>query len=196
METADLAYSMLLNWNATFHTVSGNQASWEPLKPETVRQYTETGMQAYQEHYPHLWQGGDPSPYLERHFNPEKVLEDLHDPALRHALLYYGSQTAGILKLDFGKDSGDFYPGEALFIEKIYLKKAFTGLGLGSALLENLCDYARRSGCRGLWLETMYKGPARAFYRQQGFHFLAHAAVPYPEILPAERAMWVMGREV
>lgn len=148
------------------------------------------------EHYPQIWQGGDPRPYLEGQFSPEKVLRDLKNPSLRHALVYCDGQVAGILKLDHGKDRGEFYPGQALFIEKIYLKKAFTGRGLGSALLNNLCQYARLSGFRALWLEAMYKGPARAFYLQQGFRFLAPAEVPYPEILPEERAMWVMGREV
>lgn len=196
MENAPLAFSEPLYTNPTFRTATGAEARLEPLLPESVTLYTETGIQAYRAHYPQIWQDGDPRPYLEWHFNPQKVLRDLENPALRHALVYCDGQAAGILKLDLGKESGDFYPGKALFIEKIYFKKAYTGRGLGSALLHCLDQTARSSGYKGLWLEAMYKGPARAFYLQQGFRFLAHAEVPYREILPEERAMWVMGREV
>lgn len=195
METGPLAETPILDWNASFRTPSGTAAHWAPLGPGNIREYAVAGMQAYREHYFHLWQGGDPGPYLQQHFNLERVLRDLENPSLLHALLRCGRETAGILKLDLGRDSGDFFPGEALFIEKIYLKKAFTGLGLGGALIRNICDFTRQAGRRGLWLETMYKGPARDFYLRQGFRFLAHAQVPYPEVLPEERAMWVMGRE-
>jgi GNAT superfamily N-acetyltransferase len=195
METGFLNHPQPPEWRATFRTATGLEARLEAVHASTIALYAETGIQAYREHYPHLWQGHDPAPYLEHHFNPIQVLRDLGNASLRHALLRCGGETAGILKLDFGRDSGEFYPREALFIEKIYLKKAFTGQGLGGALLGNLCDFARHSGLRALWLETMYKGPARTFYLQQGFRFLDDAEVPYPEIVPEERAMWVMGRE-
>lgn len=196
METAPLAFRETLDRNLTFRTTMGAEARLEPLQPETVPLYTETGILAYRSQYAQIWQNGDPRHYLQWHFNPQKVLRDLENPALRHVLLYSDGMVAGIVKLDLGKDSGDFYPGQALFIEKIYLKKAFTGQGLGSALLGNLCQYARLSGLHALWLEAMYKGPARAFYLQHGFRFLATTEVPYPEILPGQRVMWVMGREV
>lgn len=195
METGFVTPPRPPEWTPCFRTAAGIEVRWEALDASAVALYTETGIQAYREHYPHIWQGHNPGPYLERHFNPIQVLRDLENASLRHALLRCGGETAGILKLDFGRDSGEFYPGQALFIEKIYLKRAFTGQGLGGALLGNLCDFARHSGRRALWLETMYKGPARAFYLQQGFRFLADAQVPYPEIVPEERAMWVMGRE-
>ena len=88
---------------------------------------------------------------------------------------------------------GDFHPGNALFLEKIYLRKAFTGLGLGSALMHQFCSWGRELGMKGLWLETMYRGPARSFYLKHGFRFLGTTEVPYPEVLKAEKAMWAVG---
>lgn len=184
-----------MDWCPLLDIRTGEPARCLPVVPANALAYCETGVQAYREHYLHLWQEGDPSPYLERHFSLEQVLADLEKPALRHGLLQYGQQWAGIFKLDLGRDSGGFYPGQALFVEKIYLKKAYTGLGLGGALIQGLRAYARSIGRRALWLETMQKGPAQSFYLQQGFRYISDAEVPYPQVLPREKAMWVMGLE-
>lgn len=184
-----------MEWNPVLTTRTGESASIIPVDPAWVGAYCHTGIQAYRDHYLQLWQNRDPSPYLEQHFNPEKVVADLDNPSLQHGLLLCRHEMAGIFKLDLGRESGHFYPGEALFIEKIYFKKAFTGMGLGEALIQSLCGYARSIGRRAIWLETMYRGPARPFYLKQGFRYLSDAEVPYSKILPEERAMWVMGRE-
>jgi ribosomal protein S18 acetylase RimI-like enzyme len=47
-----------------------------------------------------------------------------------------------------------------------------------------------------VWLETMQKGPARHFYDKLGFRVLGETAVPYPEVLPSEKAMWIMGKNL
>lgn len=184
-----------MDWCPLLSTRTGEPALCLPVVPANAGAYCETGVQAYREHYLHLWQEGDPRPYLERHFSLEQVLNDLENPALRHGLLQYRREWVGIFKLDLSRDSGDFYPGRGLFLEKIYLKKACTGLGLGGALLQGLRAYARSIGRQAIWLETMRKGPARAFYLQQGFRFLSDTEVPFPQVLPQERAMWVMGLE-
>ena len=181
------------DWLHALPPASGSGAHWKPLSPENLVGYLEAGRQAYREHYTHLWQHHDPTPYLSAHFTREKMLCDLENTALRHGVLVFEGEAAGIFKLDLGKDSGEFHPGQALFIEKIYLKKNCTGKGFGSALLGHLGQYARSLGRRGLWLEAMARGQARDFYLEQGFRFLGHAEVPYPEVLPEERAMWVLG---
>ena len=57
-------------------------------------------------------------------------------------------------------------------------------------------DWAQELNLKGIWLETMLKGPARNFYIQNGFQYLGPTAVPYPQVLEGERAMWIMGREL
>lgn len=174
-------------------TRNGVLAKTVPVTPESIEDYCRTGIEAYLEHYTQLWPGGDPSPYFNQYYREEQVARDLENPAFVHGLVQVEGQHAGIFKLDLKRSSGDFHPGNALFLEKIYLRKAFTGLGLGSALMHQFCSWGRELGMKGLWLETMYRGPARSFYLKHGFRFLGTTEVPYPEVLKAEKAMWAVG---
>ena len=158
--------------------------------------WAKTGREAYTDHYTHLWPGGDPKPYTSRNFTVEKVAADIRSEGLVHWLLRYKSQPAGICKLDLLRQHPEYFPGNALFLEKLYLKKEFTGMGLGTRILALLCAYARQHRIRALWLEAMQKGPALHFYMSNGFGILGETFIPYPEVLPDAGAMWVLGREV
>lgn len=180
-------------WQAQVSALNGVVAKTIPVTPDTIEEYCQTGIAAYLEHYTHLWPAGDPSPYFNQYYRKEQVARELQNPAFVHGLVQAEGQTAGIFKLDLNRVSGDFHPGKALFVEKIYLKNAYTGMGLGSALLHQFCNWARELGMKGLWLETMYRGPARSFYLKHGFRFLGTTEVPYRQVLEAEKAMWAVG---
>ncbi len=161
-----------------------------------IHDYLETGRQGYSDHYCHLWPGGDSNPYLSRNFTKEILLEELGGSGLLHWVVYVHDQPAGICKIDLDRKSGTFHPGQALFLEKIYFRKAFTGKGLGSRVLKEIIALAQREGRTGIWLEAMQKGPALAFYENHGFKILGKTAVPYPEVLEQEKHMWVLGKDL
>ena len=161
-----------------------------------IHDYLETGRQGYRDHYCHLWPGGNPNPYLTRNFTREILLQELGGPGLIHWIVYVDDRPAGICKLDLERKSGTFHPGRALFLEKIYFRKEFTGKGLGSRVLQEIFALARREARTGVWLEAMQKGPALAFYEKHGFKILGPTAVPYPEVLEAEKHMWVLGKDL
>ena len=185
-----------IDWQATVRTRNGALAETIRVTTETIEAYCQTGISAYLEHYTQLWPGGDPSPYFNQYYQHDQVARDLENPAFLHGLVLVEGHTAGIFKLDLNRGRSNFYPDNALFIEKIYLKNAYTGLGLGSALLQQFCRWGRDLGRKGVWLETMYKGPARSFYLKHGFRFLGTTQVPYPEVLEAEKAMWAVGYDL
>lgn len=178
----------------------GSGACREPkiriLKPEEIPLYLETGRIAYRDHYCHLWPGGDPWPYLSRNFTQEILKAEINNPNLRLWLIRCGATAAGICKLDLQKEGPGICPGTAVFIEKIYFKKSFTGKGLGSKTLAEISELAESLGRKFLWLEAMQKGPALSFYLQHGFRILGETEVPHPEVLPAEKKMWVLGRQL
>ena len=118
------------------------------------------------------------------------------DPQVWLWLVRCGGAPAGICKLVLGKDYGSMPPGSCLFIEKIYFKNSFTGQGLGSIMIREICRLGLETGKKFLWLEAMQKGPALSFYLNHGFKILEETRVPHPEVLEEEKGMWVMGREL
>lgn len=168
----------------------------EPLETDNLREFLLAGTQAYTDHYCHLWPRGNPSPYIDRNLRAPVVRKEMENPAYSHWLVRTPGGVAGICVVNSGADYPGFHPGNSLFIEKIYLKKNATGKGTGSRVIAQLLDYCRVSGRSGIWLKAMEKGPARGFYEKAGFRKIGDATIPYPEVLPSEAAMWVMGRDV
>lgn len=63
-------------------------------------------------------------------------------------------------------------------LQRLYVQERFTGLGLGTALIQQAEELARREGARALWL-TGWIGNTRAleFYRRRGYTELG--STPY-----------------
>ena len=159
-----------------------------------IAEYLETGRQAYTDHYCHLWPGSNPDPYLSRNFTRHILDETLGRPQLVHWLMYAGGKAAGVCKIDLERNHPHFLPANSLFLEKIYFRSRYTGKGLGSQVLQRITSLAGQVGRKGIWLEAMQKGPALAFYQKEGFRILGETAIPYPEVLPDEKPMWVLGK--
>ncbi|MDG1572322.1 GNAT family N-acetyltransferase [Robiginitalea sp. M366] len=181
--------------NTLIRVAGASDLYMERLSRGLIDTYLQTGRQAYTDHYCHLWPQGNPHPYLSRNFIPEKVTPDLDNPDSWLWVVRAGGQAAGICKWVVGKPGGPLPGKPQVFLEKIYFKKAFTGMGLGGHVMDHLLAWSRNRGAAYLWLEAMQKGPALSFYQQRGFRILGETQVPYPEVLPGEKAMWVLGRE-
>lgn len=197
METSQLDPSKPeVHWFAQLKTQKGVAVSLTSVNAELVETYCRIGIAAYLDHYTQLWKTGDPSPYFDSYYKPEQVLKDIENPNLVHNLIAIQKNPVGILKLDLNRQHNTFYPGNTLFLEKIYIQKAYTGAGLGKALIDQCCEWGQKLNRKGLWLETMFKGPARNFYLKYGFRYLGNTSVPYSEVLPDEKAMWVVGLDL
>lgn len=176
------------------HTLGGYCR--EALQPDTLEVYLETGRTGYRDHYLHLWSDGDPTPYLSGNFTEAQVRKDLADPKAFPWLIRHNGHPAGICKWVLERPGCPMPGKRGLFIEKIYFKKAFTGQGMGGRLMQDVLAWARDHQLDFLWLEAMQKGPALNFYEQWGFQRMGETQVPYRQVRPEERPMWIMGREV
>lgn len=185
-----------MNPKVTLQTNNGTIAQTHLVTQEHISAYCKTGIEAYLDHYTHLWKNGDPSPYFNQYYQPASVKTDLKNLDFIHGIISIEGERIGIFKLDLSRSHPEFFPGKTLFVEKLYLAKTATGCGLGTALMHQFYDWAQELNLKGIWLETMLKGPARNFYIQNGFQYLGSTAVPYPQVLEGERAMWIMGREL
>ena len=63
--------------------------------------------------------------------------------------------------------------GETGEVKRVYVKKEYRGRGISKALLGAVEDYARKDGCRKLYLDTRITlEPAVSLYRAFGFQIV------------------------
>ena len=79
-----------------------------------------------------------------------------------------------------------------LWITHLYVGPSKRGAGIGSRLIAEAERFARRSGARGMWLETQnFNYPAIQFYLRRGFRFCGFDESLYdPEVVPGETAIY------
>lgn len=168
----------------------------EPVTPSNLEVYLEVGTQSYCEHYLHLWENEDPTPYISVGLTKNVVSRELTDP---NALLYLIQQdqtTVGILKLvkDCGID--EITPVDALKAEKIYFLKVYSGKGFGKQVLQFIEGLAKGHNKKYVWLYAMQKGNPIHFYQKQGYKIKRESEVELPNAKPSEKAMWVLTKEL
>ena len=64
------------------------EIKFEKVSNKTSRLYCRLGTKAYKEHYLHLWQNNDPTPYIEKSFTIDVVKDELKDNSVSLWLIY------------------------------------------------------------------------------------------------------------
>jgi len=151
----------------------------------------EVAVEAYSDHYLSLWydQGNW---YLEKYFSIEKLRDELSDQNARFYLAFHNTEGVGFLKLNIDASLPGF-DGSALEIERIYLKKAASGKGIGRQLV-NLAEEVAAKHNKGLiWLKAMdtSEGPI-AFYEKMGFKIIGTHVLRHPLMKEELRGMVLM----
>lgn len=88
-----------------------------------------------------------------------------------HALLaeWHGEPAGYALFFDFYSS----WTGRQLFLEDLFVRTNYRGLGIGKALLEKVAQIATGRGCCALrWEVLAWNEPAIEFYRSLGAEFL------------------------
>ena len=134
---------------------------------ETVRTI---GYETYDETFREMNTQETMDKYLEEAFNREKILAELSNPDSHFYFLYVGDVLAGYLKVNAAPAQSDVNDPESLEIERIYVKKAYKGKGLGSYLMNYALNLATEMGKQYAWLGVWEKNSAAiAFYKKMGF---------------------------
>ncbi len=109
--------------------------------------------------------------YLREAFGREKLAAELANPESRFFFICADEVPAGYLKLNDTAAQTDLHDPTSIEVERIYVKKAFQGKGLGRRLIEHAVQAARGLGKEYIWLSVWEKSAeAIAFYRKVGFH--------------------------
>ena len=108
--------------------------------------------------------------YLEEGFSREKLLEELSDS---HSEFYFAEMDGtviGYLKLNTGPSQTEIRSGNALEIERIYVRKEYHGKEVGQLLCNKALEIARQKNVDYVWLGVWEDNPrAIRFYEKNGF---------------------------
>jgi len=112
--------------------------------------------------------------HLEDYLNQSYKLEKLTGELERSDSFFYfiksDEEIAGYLKLNIGEAQTEPTEGESLELERIYIRSAYQGTGLGKQLLEKTFEIAQAQGMEQVWLGVWEENHrALRFYRRFGF---------------------------
>ncbi|AEM72068.1 GCN5-related N-acetyltransferase [Allomuricauda ruestringensis DSM 13258] len=173
-------------------TIQKNKVILEPVTQDNLNEYLTVGVKSYCEHYLHLWENEDPTPYISYGLTKEVVERELQDPNALNYLIQQNNKNVGILKLVKNCGIDEIADSDALKAEKIYLLKEHSGKGIGKQVLLFIEDIARKRNKKYVWLDAMQKGNPVHFYQKNGYIIKRDSEIPFPGARPNEKAMWIL----
>ena len=168
----------------------------EEVTQSSLETYCKVGEQAYREHYLHLWENQDPISYLQTSFTALVVAQELSNPNCFNYLINHNNTYCGILKIELNKGYQHKADSEALYLHRIYLCNAFTGKGIGKAVINQVEVLALTFKKKTIWLEAMKKGKPLNFYQNNGYQIVAETKITLGGIKPEECEMWVLAKSL
>ncbi len=169
---------------------------FEPLTSAQYNTYIEIGTKAYNQHYTHLWPNGDTTPYIESSFTLKILNEEEKNSNTQLFLIRLNAACIGILKFTQDCGLGAYSSKTSLYLDKIYIVKEATGLGIGSKTLNFVTLRAKALHKRVLWLEAMQKGPALGFYKKNGFSVHSTTQIRFEQAIAIEKPMFIMKKDL
>jgi diamine N-acetyltransferase len=163
----------------------------KPLGVADAALLSAVATQAYRDHYADTWyDSGDW--YLQTFLSATRLRQELQDPDARFFLILFDESAVGFLKLNRNKP----LPGSAqnaLELERIYLAKAVSGNGIGTAVLHWVFEQTAQEKAELIWLKVMDTNPgAVRFYEMLGFTICGTHQVHFPQKKEGMRGMFVM----
>ena len=112
----------------------------------------------------------DMKKYLTEALSYEKLAAELSSSGSEFYFAELDAQVVGYLKLNFGLSQTEAQDDDAVEIERIYVLKAFLGVGVGSVLFGKAIQVARQRNAHYVWLGVWeHNHRAIRFYKRNGF---------------------------
>ncbi len=161
-------------------------------EPDDLQLLFEVCRTAYSENFASHWNPGGLEWYLEKVYSLDGIRDDLQSKDVRYFVVFVGRHPAGFMKLKVNAGLDD-YPGPALEIEKIYVRTAYHGSGLGKLLMDQAFQTARELEKKIIWLGVIDTNvTAFAFYKKLGFKELDKTRLEMPYFKDELKGMWRM----
>ncbi len=163
----------------------------QKLKPNAVARLSKLAIEAYSDHYLHLWTDAGQW-YINQCFSTEKMLEELSDSNNEFYIAVLDEEDAGFMKVR-PNHSLEGQLGNGYEIERIYFTAKFTKKGLGSGLFEFALADAIQQSKQYIWLKSMdFAKNAIRFYQKHGFEIIGETKLDYELLKPNMRGMFVL----
>ncbi len=108
--------------------------------------------------------------YMEKSFLLEQLHKELSHAESRFFFAYIQEELAGYMKLNTGSAQTEPMGNDALEVERIYVRRAFQGQGIGKFLLEHALSLAVTEQYSQIWLGVWENNrKAISFYEKMGF---------------------------
>ncbi len=151
------------------------------------------GERSYTPHYTHLWKPGGVEWYMQRCFSDTVLEKELADENIEYYVIFADSEDIGILKLVLQKPIPNSEIENALYLEKIYFIKEWTGKGVGRQLIEFAFNRARELRHECVWLMAMDTSDKPiAAYERSGFQIHSRTRLDFEMMKEEFRGMVVM----
>jgi len=112
----------------------------------------------------------DLNDYLDKAYNNTELKKELTNSNSMFYFAFYDGKLAGYLKLNVLDAQSESIGDESLEIERIYIRKQFKRLGLGTKLLNFGIVKAEELNKQSVWLGVWENNfPAQKFYQKMGF---------------------------
>ena len=137
---------------------------------EHLEELRDIGIKSYLPHYTHLWKPGGVEWYMNRCFGDEVLQNEFLDSNVEYYIAENNGENIGMMKLVLKKPLPDSEIENALYLEKIYFIKEWTGKGVGRKLIEFALNRASELKRDCVWLMAMDSSakPIEA-YEKAGF---------------------------
>lgn len=162
------------------------------LAPDLYQTYIQIGTRAYNQHYRHLWPNGDSSTYIQHSFTKQVLDKEELDTNTQLYLIQLEDTYVGILKITFDKKMMAYTESDALYLDKIYILKEYSGKGIGAKCIQFIVGIAKKRSKKAIFLESMQKGPALSFYLANNFTIVSNSQVPFENVIEEEKPMYVL----
>lgn len=168
----------------------------ERVQLKDVEFLSQVAVKAYADHYLHLWDDGGRW-YMQKYFSEEKFAEELKDENSCFYIAFFNDAPVGFLKININAPINGFTDKSSLELERIYLNKEVTGMGIGRKLVELTFDIAEKHNKDFVWLKAMdTSNAAIAFYEKMGFKIEGVHRLKHPLMKDELRGMVIMVKKL
>lgn len=164
--------------------------------PEDLPRLRQVALQSYQEHYMYLWTEERYAWwYMDISFGEESLVKQMNDPDSIFYFVVYQSEVVGFIKINKNKTPEGQHNSKSLELERIYLLKKVTGMGIGKKAVQMIINKAIEDQQETIWLKSMDSSKAVQFYEKLGFQIVKTEILPFEGFKDQYRGIHLMRRE-